>query len=111
MNTELTMAKEAAEAEIIERKRAEEQLRESSALVKLLLDSIPEGVYGIDIQGNCTFCNPSCLRLLGYQDAADLLGKNAHAVMHHTRANGAPYPVEECHIYEGFSARTGDPHR
>ena len=81
--------------DICERKRAEEEIRD-------LLDAIPEGVYGIDEQGRCTFCNPSCLRLLGYEPSADLLGLNMHVLMHHSRADGTHYPVEECHIYEAF---------
>ncbi len=93
--------------DITERKQAEQEVRESSELVRLLLDSIPEAVYGIDMQGNCTFCNPSCLRLLGYQEAADLHGKDMHALIHHTRQDGTSYPVEECHIYEAFHRGQG----
>ena len=93
--------------DITERKQAEEEVRESSELVKLVLDSIPEAVYGIDMHGNCTFCNPSCLRLLGYREAADLHGKDMHALIHHTRQDGTPYPVEECHIYEAFRREHG----
>jgi PAS domain S-box-containing protein len=88
--------------DITHRKRAEAELRASRELFRLLLDSIPEAVYGIDMLGMCTFCNPSCVRLLGYQEAADLLGQNLHDLIHHTRPDGTPYPVEECHIYEAF---------
>jgi PAS domain S-box-containing protein len=102
---ELTSANTKLADEVGERKRAEEALRESSELVALLIDSIPEAIYGIDAQGNCTFCNPSFLRLLGYQDPKELLGRNVHALIHHTRVDGTAYPVQECHIYEAF--RTG----
>jgi len=93
--------------DITAQKRADAQLRDSRELFMLLLDSIPEGIYGIDTQGNCTFCNPSCLRILGYEKAAELLGKNMHAMMHHTRADGTHYPAVECHIYQAFRRGQG----
>jgi two-component system, sensor histidine kinase and response regulator len=102
---ELTGANTKLADEVGERKRAEDALRESGELVVLLLDSIPEAIYGIDANGDCTFCNPSFLRFLGYQDHKELLGKNVHDVIHHTRPDGTAYPMQECHIYEAF--RTG----
>jgi len=86
----------------IEHKGAEEALREREAQVRLLLDSTAEAIYGLDAQGNCTLCNSACLRLLGYKEPADLLGKNMHALMHHSRRDGSPYPVEQCRIYQAF---------
>jgi PAS domain S-box-containing protein len=85
--------------EVDERRRAEEELRQSSELVRLLLDSTPEAIYGLDANGACTFCNIACLQLLDYREQSDLLGKNMHQLAHHTRPNGAPYPVEEGAIY------------
>ena len=76
----------------IERKRAESELRESEERVRLLLDSTGEGIYGIDLEGRCTFCNAAALRMLGYDDAAELLGQNMHALIQHTRGDGNPYP-------------------
>src|SRR5208282_1475664 len=99
---DLNTANKALETEVAVRGRAEQALRESSELVRLVLDSIPEGIYGIDMQGNCTFCSPSCLALLGYQEASELLGKNMHDLAHHTRPDGRHYPVAECHIYDAF---------
>ena len=88
--------------DITAQKRADAELRGSRELFMLLLNSIPEGIYGIDMQGNCTFCSPSCLGLLGYQEASELLGKNMHDLAHHTRPDGTHYPVAECQIYEAF---------
>jgi PAS domain S-box-containing protein len=93
--------------DITDQKRAQAELRDSRELLMLLLDSIPEAVYGIDLQGNSTFCNPACVRLLGYQKTADLLGKNMHVLAHYARADGTLYPVEECHIYEAFRQGRG----
>src|SRR5437660_867140 len=86
------------EQEITDRKRADEALRESEERTRLLLDSTAEAIYGVDMQGNCTFCNPATLRLLGYPRASDLLGKNMHSLAHHTRPDGTPYPDAECKI-------------
>ncbi|HMB04110.1 MAG TPA: PAS domain S-box protein [Isosphaeraceae bacterium] len=85
--------------DITERKRAEEMLRASEERFRLLLDSTGEGIYGIDTEGLCTFSNPACARILGYGDPADLLGKDMHALIHHTRSDGTPLPVEDCRIY------------
>ena len=83
-------------------KRAEEALRGSEERVRLLLESTAEAVYGLDIEGNCTFSNPACLRLLGYTDPGDLLGKSMHALIHHTRRDGTAYPKEACGILRAF---------
>lgn len=90
-----------------ERELAIQSLRESEQQVRLLLDSTAEAIYGIDLQGNCTFCNAASVRLLGYDNPGDLLGKQMHWHMHHTRVDGTRYPIEECQIYMGFRERKG----
>jgi PAS domain S-box-containing protein len=93
--------------DISERRRAEEELRRADELVRLLLNSTGEGIYGVDLDGNCTFANPACARLLGYESVDELLGKQMHELVHHTRPNGDPYPVEECRIYQAFREHEG----
>ncbi|HEY6846337.1 MAG TPA: sigma 54-interacting transcriptional regulator [Terracidiphilus sp.] len=60
---------------------------------------------GCDSEGTCIFSNPSAARILGYGDPAELIGKNMHALEHHTRKDGTPYPIEECPIYIGFQKK------
>ena len=86
--------------DITERKRADEALRESEEKLRLILESTAEAIYGSDCQGRCTFCNPACLRLLGYERVDELLGKDMHRLMHHTRLDGIPFPVEQCPIFQ-----------
>lgn len=93
--------------DITERKKAEEALQGSQEQIRLLLDSTAEAIYGIDMQGNCTFCNKASLRLLGYANVDELIGKNMHALIHHTKPNGSPYPVDECLIYQAFRRGQG----
>jgi two-component system, sensor histidine kinase and response regulator len=83
------------------------ELKASEERSRLLLDSTAEAIYGIDLDGNCTFCNPACARILGYEQPEDLLGKDMHSLMHHTRPDGTPYPKKECHIYRAFKNQEG----
>jgi two-component system sensor histidine kinase/response regulator len=92
--------------EIAEREQAQKALRESSELVRLLLEGAPEAIYGIDTDGNTTFCNAACLRMLGYETASELLGKNTHELIHHTKPDGSHYPIAECQIYRAFRSGT-----
>jgi PAS domain S-box-containing protein len=85
-------------------RRFSAEVKHSNDLVTLILDSAPEAIYGIDAKGNCTFCNGSFLRWLGYKSAEDVLGKNTHELIHHTRANGQAYPANECRIYKASEA-------
>jgi len=80
-------------------KEAQLSGRESEEKYLQLLNSVAEGIYGLDLEGRCTFCNPACLRLLGYQAPEDLLGKNMHQLIHHTRADGTPYAEEDSQLY------------
>jgi formate hydrogenlyase transcriptional activator len=84
------------------RAQAEDILLNSDELNRLILDSASEAICGCDSEGICLFSNPSAARMLGYDDPAELLGKNMHALEHHTRQDGTPYPIEECPIYIGF---------
>ncbi|MCH7596747.1 MAG: PAS domain S-box protein, partial [Planctomycetes bacterium] len=93
--------------DVHERTIAEDALHASEAQTRLLLDSTGEAIYGLDLDGNCTFCNPACVRILGYHDADQLLGKNMHNLIHHTRAEGSPYPMDECRIFRAFREGTG----
>lgn len=93
--------------DITDRKRAEEALRESDEKIRLLLNSAAEAIYGLDMNGNCTFCNNACLRLLGYHHQDDLLGKNMHWQIHAKHADGSHYPVEECRIFQAFRKGEG----
>jgi len=85
--------------DITDLKKTEHSLQDSEEKYLLLLNSTAEAIYGLDLEGDCTFCNPACLRLLGYGAPKDLLGTNMHELMHHTRVDGTPYPKQDCEIY------------
>jgi PAS domain S-box-containing protein len=58
----------------LERQKADEQVR-------LLLDSTAEGIIGVDVEGNCVFCNPSAINMLGYDTEKDLLGQSIRRLL------------------------------
>jgi PAS domain S-box-containing protein len=95
-----------ASMDVTELKRTEGALRESEDKLRLLLDSTAEAIYGVDLEHRCTFCNPATLRALGYEHTNQVLGKNMHTLIHHTRADGTPFPVGECRVHR--VARSGE---
>ena len=67
----------------------------------LLLESTGEGIFGIDLEGRCTFINRAGARLLGYAPD-EVLGRNMHWLTHHSHADGSPYPDTDCPIFNAF---------
>jgi PAS domain-containing protein len=82
--------------DIAKRRLVEQALHESKEKISQILNSTAEGIYGVDLNGNCTFCNVSALRLLCYDNEEALIGKNMHELIHHIKVNGDPYPKDEC---------------
>ncbi|WP_054774292.1 PAS domain-containing protein [Methylogaea oryzae] len=91
-----------ADAVAAERGQAEEKLRQQKERYQLLLNSIGKGIFGLDVQGRCTFCNPAGLTLLGYRHEADLVGKDIHCLIHHTLADGTPCDKERCEVRQAL---------
>ena len=74
-----------------QRKAAEEALTQLLRQNDLILNSAGEGICGLDRNGLTTFVNPAAARMLGWLPE-ELHGKPQHAVIHHTRPDGKPYP-------------------
>ncbi len=47
-----------------------------------ILDSLPKGIFCIDSEGVCTFCNSACAAMLGYEEESALIGNNMHLKLH-----------------------------
>jgi PAS domain S-box-containing protein len=98
----------AVKLDVTSRKHAERSLREANRKMESLLQSLAEGVYGVDMQGNCTFVNNSFLEILGYKSESEVVGKHIHSLIHHKHADGSHYPSEECRIYKSFKNNKSD---
>ncbi|MBV8378797.1 MAG: PAS domain S-box protein, partial [Verrucomicrobia bacterium] len=93
---------------LAERARAEKAFHQRHRQHELALNAIGQGIHTLDLDGRITFENPASIKMLGWEGGA-LVGKQAHRMIHHTKACGAPYPQRECPIYAAL--RDGIPHR
>ncbi len=73
---------------------------------QLLIESTGEGIYGVDVDGNCTFLNAAGARALKL-DATKVVGSNMHSMTHHHKPDGSDYPADECPIYSTLKTGKG----
>lgn len=78
--------------ELLQAAEAVERLRHRN---ELILHSAGEGICGLDLQGNITFANPAAARMVGWE-IEELIGRPMHAVLHHSKSDGTPYPETAC---------------
>ncbi|BBE51860.1 Cyclic di-GMP phosphodiesterase Gmr [Ferriphaselus amnicola] len=79
-----------------------EALRDSREGFQSLLNTMAEGMYEVDTDGNCIFVNEAFLHILGYQNRDEVIGKHIHELIHHHRADGSMYPASECKMYRAY---------
>ncbi len=91
--------------DIRERKSAQRALQDYQEKLQSLLNSMAEGMYGIDTQGLCTFVNPAFLAFLGYSHHKEVVGKKIHSLIHHSHADGSHYPGRRCRMYLAYQAK------
>jgi PAS domain S-box-containing protein len=82
--------------EVTDRSIAEVRFQDSEEQILLLLESTAEGIYGLDMEGTCTFSNATAARLLGYAQRSELIGVRFHELHHYSHADGRPYPKADC---------------
>ncbi len=68
---------------------------------ELIVNSVADGIYGIDTKGRCTFVNQAIQTMTGWQ-SKDLLNQNLQPLLHHTRKDGSKAALEECPMYHSF---------
>ena len=65
-----------------------------------------DALYVADAAGRIAFLNPAALKILGYADATELLGRPSHDTIHYLRPDGSWFPVAECPLLR--PSRTGE---
>jgi hypothetical protein len=89
--------------ELVQQRTSE--LMQTEARASHILDSSADGLYGIDRAGIITFMNPAGCAILGYKPE-QVVGRLAHTLFHHSKADGSRYPSAECPSYNAL--RQGD---
>jgi PAS domain S-box-containing protein len=70
---------------------------DSETLLRVIATAA-DALYVIDRHGYIRFLNPAAAAILGYADPVELVGRPSHATIHYKRADGSPFPVEDCPI-------------
>ena len=58
-------------------------------------------LFIMDERQQCVYMNPAAEKLTGFT-LAEVQGHALHNLIHHTRPDGSPYPLEECPIDQAF---------
>ncbi len=82
------------------------RLEVAAAELQALMDSTDEGIYRRDLAGRITFINRAALEQTGYTEA-ELLGQDAHQILHHSHEDGSAYPAAECPLSHTIQNRAG----
>ena len=83
---------------LIARTLLKKQWSESSKY-RRILQCVSDGVYGINLNGRCTFANQALADMLGYDGPQEIVGQDMHSLMHYQRPDGTDYPVNVCPIH------------
>lgn len=76
--------------DVTEQYEAEEALHLVTRQRELILQSVGDGIYGIDLEGKLTFINEAGAQALGYAPE-QLTGCDLHQVIHHSHSDGTLY--------------------
>ena len=93
--------------DVTQRYRAEEERAQLSRYNQLLLDSTGEGIFGIDLDGRCTFVNSAGAAMIGIapdEVSSLILGRDLHELLLPQRADGSDYPRADGPIARCFAS-------
>ena len=93
--------------DVTQRYRAEEERAQLSRYNQLLLDSTGEGIFGIDLDGRCTFANAAGAAMIGItpdEVQTRILNRDLHELLLPKREDGALYPRADGPIARCFAS-------
>ncbi|WP_082235669.1 bifunctional diguanylate cyclase/phosphodiesterase [Halobacillus massiliensis] len=72
-----------------ELQQALKEVKQISREKELILNSAGEGIFGLDLKGGITFCNPSATDLLGYENREELIGRHCNIIFKENMSNAS----------------------
>ena len=90
--------------DITEQIRAEEQLRTLMRQSDSILESVGDGICGIDLEGKITVVNSAGAQMLGYKPR-EMMGHVMHDLIHYQYVDGSPYPATDCPITQSLKTQ------
>ncbi len=96
---ELFLARVNAMARTIQAQNREARQRE---YMQSILNSVADGVYGVDGQGVVTFINPSACQMLGFERESQVVGQPALDLFHFNNADGERLPPSESLLQQAY---------
>ena len=97
--------------DVTDRIIAGENARNSERTIRSLLDSTAEGIFGLDTEGICTFCNPSAADILGYENSEALVGRDMLGLLQPQDASGNSYRETDSAILQAIQRNQNDERR
>ncbi len=99
---DLSILKDVADGiceEIDHRRRTRTQVRSAERQMERLLSAVNVAIIATDVNGVTTYANPAAQRLLGYGTSDDIIGRDQHALIHHSHPDGSRYAERDCPNY------------
>jgi len=88
--------------DVTEQHESEQALHMAMRQRELILESVGDGIFGIDLDGQVTFVNQAAARALGYSPER-LSGRPMHETIQHSHADGSPALRSSSPILEGLA--------
>ena len=84
--------------DVTEKTDAENKLHSVMRQRESILESVGDGIYGVDMEGKIIFVNDVGARMMGYTQE-EMEGKELLEMLGHARADGSVFRIEESPIY------------
>jgi len=81
----------------------ESEMERLNHINQMILDSVAEGIYGIDLNAKVIFWNKAAEELTGFT-MKDFEHDNLHDLIHHTNPQGEHVPLHQCPVYHALNS-------